>query len=233
MFTTLFYTPIYNALVYIIGHIPNGDVGVAIVVLTVLINLVLAPLKLGASRTQRVMKSIQSEQDRIKKEFKDPKEQMREMSALYKKHNINPLSSFLAVLIQIPVVIGLYQVFVYGFPIDPAYLYSFVSNPASVSTTFLGLIDLTQKSIPLAVIAGALQFALAYLMPAPAESDEPSFSNDFAKSMHFQSKYFLPILITFVAYTISSVVALYLIVSNASSICVELYPKVKRLIGKE
>lgn len=228
MFTLLFYTPIYNALVFIIDHVPNGDVGIAVIVLTVIINALLAPLKMGASRTQHVMKGIQAEQDAIKKKHTDPREQMAAMSALYKKHNINPFSSFLAVILQIPVVIGLYQVFVYGFPIDPAYLYAFVPNPSVVSTMFLGLIDLTQKSIPLAVVAGITQFGLAQLMPAPAATTEASFSNDFAKSLHFQSKYFLPLLIGFVAYTISSVVALYLIVSNLSSMVVEFYARMHR-----
>jgi YidC/Oxa1 family membrane protein insertase len=231
MFTTFFYTPIYNALVYIIGHVPGGDVGVGVIILTLVINIVLAPLKLGASRTQRVMREIQGEQDAIKKKHTDPREQMAAMSALYKKHNINPFSSFLAVLVQIPVVIGLYQVFVYGFPIDPAYLYSFVSAPEVVSTMLLGVVDLTQKSIVLAAIAAITQFALAQLMPEPSTSGEASFSNDFAKSLHFQSKYFLPLLIGFVAYTVSSVVALYLIVTNVASICIELYPYVKGFVG--
>jgi YidC/Oxa1 family membrane protein insertase len=232
MFTAIFYTPFYNALVYIIGHIPHGDVGLAVIVLTVLINIALAPLKLGASRTQKVMRDIQGEQDAIKKKFTDPKEQMKAMSELYKKHGVNPLASFLAVLIQLPIIIGLYQVFVYGFPIDPAYLYSWVSNPETVTTTFLGFADLTQKSLSLAVLAGISQFALAFLMPAPAESSEASFANDFAKSMYFQSKYFLPVFMAFIAYSISSVVALYLIVSNIASACVEVYPKVKQLLAR-
>lgn len=226
MFTALFYTPIYNALVYVIGHVPHGDVGLSVIVVTVLLSVILAPLKIDASRTQRVMRALQGEQDAIKKQHSDPRAQMKALSELYKKHNVKPFSSLLTVLVQIPIVIALYQVFVYGFPIDSSYLYSFVSAPSVVRMEFLGLFDLSAKSMILAVIAGVTQYGLALLMPAPATSNEQSFANDFAKSMHIQMKYFLPVLMAVVAYTISSVVALYLIVSNVASILIELYPRV-------
>lgn len=225
MFTTLFYTPLYNALVYVLGHVPHGDVGLSVIVVTVLLSVILAPLKIDASRTQRVMRTLQPEQDAIKKKHSDPREQMKALSALYKKHHVKPFSSLLAVMVQIPIVIALYQVFVYGFPVDPAYLYSFVSAPEEVRMQFLGLFDLGAKSIVLALLAGVTQYGLSHLMPSPAETTEQSFANDFAKSMHMQAKYFLPVLMAFVAYTISSVVALYLIVSNIASIMIELYPR--------
>jgi YidC/Oxa1 family membrane protein insertase len=94
---------------------------------------------------------------------------------------------------------------------------------------FVGLIDLTKKSIVLALLAGITQFIQAHIMAAnmAPQSKEPSFANDLAKSMTFQTKYILPIFITFVSYAASSAIALYWVTSNVFSICQELYVRRK------
>jgi YidC/Oxa1 family membrane protein insertase len=218
----LIYTPLYNALVYIVGHVPLGDVGIALIILTVIVKTLLHPLSRNAQKTQIVMKEIQPQLAEIKKKYeKDPVAQYREMSALYKQNDIRPLGSFMLIFLQIPIILGLYQVFIHGgLPaIDPNLLYSFVSVPESVSMSFLGVVDLAQKSIVLAIIAGAFQSLQGFLLPQPAMTDEKSFANDFAKSLQLQTKYVFPVLIAFISYTASSAVAVYFIVSSIFSIC--------------
>lgn len=228
LFNTIIYTPLYNGLVALLSFVPNGDVGIALIILTIAVKLALSPLAQKGSRTQRVMKEIQPQVDAIRKNETDPRKQMAELQALYKKHEVNPFSMFLLILIQIPVLIGLYVVFSHGgLPaIDSAYLYSFVAVPPTVSMMFLGFLDMTVRSIPLALAVGISQYFYAGVMPNTEPTGEKgSFSHDFGKSMQMQIKYVFPFIIGFVAFSISSGVALYLLVSNLFSIMQELYFK--------
>ncbi|MFM2414413.1 MAG: hypothetical protein RI911_106 [Candidatus Parcubacteria bacterium] len=221
------YIPLYSLLVWIISVIPGGDVGLALVILTLIIRFLLLPLSIKTSKAQKVLREIQPKLDEIKKKYTDQREMAEKTMALYREHNVNPFSAILIPLVQIPVIIGLYVVFANGgLPtITPEYLYWFVSIPETVSMHFLGVIDMAAKSIPLAILAGISQYAYAQVMPAPQIQNEPSFANDFAKGMQLQMTYVLPIVIGFVAYSISAAVALYLLVGNVFSFCTELYLK--------
>lgn len=221
------YIPLYSALVFVIGHIPGGDVGIALVIVTIIVRSLLLPLALKTSRAQKVLRDLQPKLDEIKKKYTDQREMAEKTMALYREHNVSPFSAILIPLIQIPVIIGLYVVFANGgLPhITPEYLYSFVSVPSVVSMHFLGLIDMASKSLVLAVLAGASQYMYARVMPKPQSQSEPSFAGDFAKGMHVQMTYVLPFIIGFVAYSISAAVALYLIVGNVFSFCSELYTR--------
>lgn len=141
------------------------------------------------------------------------------MLALYKKHGVHPLSGFLTLLIQLPVIFSLYWIFYRGgLPvIDTTILYSFIPQPESVSMHLFDVIDLTAKSIPLAFLAGATQFVHAWIaMEPPQTNTKPgeSLKDDVMRSLHIQTRYILPVVIMVVAYSISSAVALYWTVSN-------------------
>jgi len=86
----------------------------------------------------------------------DKQKQAAATMALYKERGVNPFSGFLLILIQIPIIIALYQIFLKnGLPvIETGILYSFVPAPENVSISFLGLIDITKKSLFLALLAG-------------------------------------------------------------------------------
>ena len=130
------------------------------------------------------------------------------------------------VLIQIPFIFALYYVFFKGLNFDGSLLYSFIKTPEKINTIFLGLIDISQKSLVLAVLAGVSQFFQAHYMPKPPAQDgsKPgSFQESFAKSMQVQMKYVFPFVVTFIAYSISGAVALYWIVSNMFTIGQQIY----------
>lgn len=218
----LFY-PIYNGLVALFAFAPWVDAGLAIIFITLIVRLILFPLSKKAVVAQIEMQLIAPELQKIKDKYADNKEeQARQTLALYKEKGVNPFSGIFVLLIQLPVVFALYRIFLYtGFPkIDSSILYSFVHVPAHVSTIFLGM-DLTQKSVILAFLAALATFFQMKLatarMPKPAKGAK-SFSDDLARSMQTQMKYFLPILVFFIAYKISGVIALYWLTTNLFTI---------------
>jgi len=231
IFHTVVYTPLYNALIALLDIGPWVDMGVAVIVLTLIVKTAMFPLSLKAARTQRVMKDLESPMKELREKYKDNREEQgRRLLALYRDNNVNPFSSFLVLFIQLPVILGLYFVFLKGgLPtIDPTLLYSFVPQPGSdVSMHFLGLIDLTAKNIPLAILAGISQHFQARLaLPDLAPKKEnATFQEDFARSLQVQMKYVLPFVIMFVAYVASAAVALYWITSNIFAIGQEIHVK--------
>jgi membrane protein insertase Oxa1/YidC/SpoIIIJ len=106
-------------------------------------------------------------------------------------------------------------------------LYSFVHAPLSVNMVFLGLIDISHKSIILALLAGLSTYLQVRIANSAGNTASPAAESDMAKAMRVQMQYFLPALMAFVAYTISSGVAIYLITSNLFAIAQEYYIKKK------
>lgn len=227
-FSTIVTTPLYNGMVLLMGALPWADLGVVIILFTCIIRLVLFPLAQKSVKTQIVMQEIQPKLDAIKEQFKgDPQQQAARTMAAYKENGLNPFASILFMFIQIPIIFGLYFMFLHaGFPsIDSNFLYSFVHVPAGVDTMFLGFIDMTVKSLPIAILAGVFQFIQAQLMkmPKPKQDDKPSFGKEFTKSLNFQMKYVFPLIIIFVAAALPASIALYWATSNVFSIVQELY----------
>lgn len=213
------------------------DVGIAVIVLTILVKTALFPLSMKAARTQRVMKELEAPMKEIKEKYKDNREEQgRKLLELYREKKINPFSSFLVLFIQLPVIFGLYFLFLKGgLPeVNMDLLYSFVPKPQDISMYFLGLVDMAGKNVPLAILAGVTQhFQARYALP-PVEprKETATFQEDFARSLQVQMKYVLPIIIIFVAYVASAAVALYWITSNIFAIGQELYVKKQMEIEK-
>lgn len=225
---TFFFDPVYNSLIFFIDVVRNGDVGLAIVCTVILVKLLILPLSLKAARTQIIMRELEPKLTKIKEEYKDKKELLAiKTMELYKEAKVNPIAMLLTFFIQIPLVIALYLA-VYrggGIPlpeINTALLYSFIPTPESVNMIFLGFMDITAKSIPLALLASITQYLHTHLsMPALKPRDpkaEPNFKEDFARSMQIQMKYVMPALIFVAAYTISAAIALYFTISNIMAI---------------
>ncbi len=236
IYHTLISTPLYNGLILLMDGIPWADAGIAIILFTFLVKLILFPLSKKAVVTQIRMKRIEPEMTRIKQQFKnDRQRQALETMNLYKTQNINPFSGILLVFIQLPIIFALYSVFLHsGLPVvNTDLLYSFVKVPV-VNMIFLGWVNIAQKSIILSVIAAVCQFLQIRLtMPkvAPKAADHvPSFQDDLARSMNTQMKYVFPLIIFFIAYKASVTVALYLIVSSLFTIGQELWIRRKMVV---
>lgn len=232
---TFFFDPIYNALIFFVGHMPGGDVGLAIIATIVVVKVVLLPLAISAAKTQKVMRKIEPRLREMKEQYKDDKEaQAKEMMKIYQEEKLNPFASILLLFIQIPVVIALYFAVYNGggiaLPqINTDLLYDFVKVAVIPSMEFLGRFDITERSIVLALLAGIAQyFYTAQTLPKLPPRDKekaPDFKEDFTRNMHLQMKYVMPVLITGIAFTLPAMIALYFFVSNLVSIILEFYVK--------
>lgn len=226
------YEPLYNLLMLFVGIFPGHSVGLAIILLTIIVKLVLYPLTAKSIRAQQEMRKLEPHLKGLREKHKGDKQKLAQSTmALYQEHGVSPFTGCLPMLIQIPIIIGLYIVFLKGLgAVDGEILYSFVQAPLSLDMHFL-LFDLAGKSLVLALLAGATQYyqtdiSLGKQAPVSAnDSGKPSFQEDFARSMQVQMRYVLPIIIGFVAYTTSAAVALYWVTSNILSIAQELYLK--------
>lgn len=224
LFHTFLYNPLYNGLIFLVGIMPGGDVGLAVIVLTIFVKLILFPLSLRAARTQILMRSLEDEIAAIKETYKDRQEQAVKTMELYRREKVNPFSSFLLILIQLPVIFALYFVFVRGAlpAIHTDLLYSFIHTPKTVDLIFLGLFDLSAHSIILALLAGITQFIQASISFSKGPHVKGS-EKTMAHVMQMQMKYFFPILIAYIAYRFYAAVALYWVTSNIFAIGQELY----------
>lgn len=236
LFHTVFYNPIYNALVALVALVPGSDVGIAIILLTIAIRLILLPFSLKAARTQRAMKILEPKIKSLKEIHKGNKEKEAiETLALYKEAEVNPFASILIAFIQIPILLALYWVFTYEpFPaINSARLYFFTPIPHSASLEFLGLISVVGKSLFLAVFAGLTQLLQAHmaLKGTMKPSEGGGLQGDFQKVMGMQLKYVFPFIIGAISYSTSGAVALYFIATNLAGSVQEWH--VRRTIIKE
>ena len=192
------------------------------------------------------MRELEPVFKKIKEDHKDnQEEQARKMMELYKEHGLNPATGCLTMIIQLPIILGLYWVFrdiqVHPDVIDATvnasrvlassilnmqFVYPFIPVPALIETHFLGLIDMTAKSIPLALLAGLTQYFQSKLsMPGerPTLQSSGSFKDDLAQNLKFQMRYIFPFMVAIFAYSISAAVALYWVTSNTFTVVHEIF----------
>ena len=225
--TTIFYTPLYNALVYILDIMPGKDLGLAVIVFTCVVKFVLLPLSRSSVKTQIKMKALEPELNKIKEKTANNRdEQARQIMAFYKANDLNPFSGFFLILIQFPIIFALAAIFYRsGLPhIDQTQLYSFVSVPSEVKTMFLGFLDVTKTNIALSILVGITQFVQIRLsVPAFKPTGNGGKQEDFAKSMNTNIRFVMPAFVFFISLGLTSAISLYWITSNVFAILQELY----------
>jgi len=221
LFNTVLYQPLFNILILLYLYLPGHDFGIAIVVLTVLIKLVFYPLGGQAIRSQKALSELQPKIEEIQKKYKENKEEQAKATLdLYKKEKINPFSGCLPLLIQLPILIALYQVFWRGFQIEQmSYLYSFVSNPGTINPGFLGLVNLSQPNIFLTILAGIAQFIQSKMtIPKKGQATTKGRAQGMAGMMQKQMLYFFPALTVFILWKLPSAIGLYWVTTTVFSI---------------
>jgi len=211
--------------------LPFIDAGIAVILFTILVKLIIFPLSKSAISTQFKMRQLAPKLEEIKEKNKEDKqEQAKKTLELYKENKINPFASIFLIFIQLPIILSLYYVFLKSdFPnVNTELLYSFISKPENISVMFLGLVDITSKSWILAFAAAITNFfQIRFSVPkyVPKERKDgkgPSFKEDLAKSMNVQMRYVFPVVVLFIAYSISGAIALYWTTSNLFMIGQEL-----------
>ena len=211
-FQTIFYQPILNLLIFLYNVIPGSDLAVAIILLTIIIKIILHPLSKQSIKGQKSLQDLQPKIEEIKQQYGDDRERMgKEMMQLYKDHKVNPLSSCLPLLLQLPFLIAVFHVFKSGFGEKTlALVYPFITTPQAVNS----IIELSSPNWYLAIMAGAAQFLQTKMMMA----DKPQMQTPGAKDesmsaiMSKQMMYFMPLITVFIGLTLPGGVALYILV---------------------
>ncbi len=217
IFNTILVRPLFNLLVVLYNFLPGHDFGVAIILLTVIVRLVLYPIAQKGIKAQKAQKDLQPQISALQKKYKDKKEkQAQELIKLYRENKVNPASGCLPLLIQLPVLIALFQVLRLGInPETLGFLYSFVAVPENINSSFLGLVDLGATSLWLGLLAGITQFVQGkMILPDTSKAQK----GDFAGAMNKQMIYAMPVITVLVAARFPAGLALYWTVSNLFTI---------------
>jgi YidC/Oxa1 family membrane protein insertase len=214
---TILYKPLFNALIFLVWLIPGHNVGVAIILLTIVVRLILLPSSLKSARQQKRMQDLQPQIKELQEKYKDDKQkQSQALMEFYKENKINPLGSCLPLLIQLPILIILYYVFINGLNTSRFdLLYSWMPRPEFINTAFLGL-DLSQPDkYILPIIAGVLQFIQGWQM---APKKKPGETMEMAQTISRQMLFIMPLFTVFIAGKFPAALPLYWIVTTVFAI---------------
>lgn len=199
--------------------------GIAIIVLTILIKFMLWPLMSSSLKSQKAMQQLQPKLDALKVQYGDDREGLsKAMMALYQEEKVNPLASCLPIFIQLPVLIALYRVLFHGFDTEALnQLYPFIHNPGTINSTFLGMVDLGQKNIWLAVIAGLLQFVQTKMLmmrqpPKQVAKSEGAQDESMLASMNKSMMYMMPAMTILIGIKLPGGLTLYWVTVTLFSI---------------
>lgn len=220
LFHVVLYQPIFNVFVGLYNIVPGHDLGVVILLTTVLVRVVVFPLTYKYIQAQRSMMLLNPKLAELRKQYADDKQKQAQATMeLYKEHKINPLTSCLPLLLQLPIIIALYQVMSAGIVSSnlETILYSFVRNPGTINPVTVGLISLATPQIVLAVLAGLAQFLQARLMmtpPAVKGAGAGGKDEDMAATMNKQMMYVMPVMTVFIGMRLPAGLALYWLFST-------------------
>lgn len=219
LYNEIIYRPILNLLVWLYNTVPGHDLGIAIVLVTAAIRLILAPFLSKSIESQKAMQALQPKLNDLREKHKDDKEaQGRAMMELYREHKVNPVGSCLPVLFQLPVLIALYQVLIKALHGNLEGLYAHVFNPGTLNPLFLKTLDLSKASIILAVLAGVLQYVQTKMMLPKEESSDTT-----TRLMNKQALYMFPAITVFIAWKLPAGLPLYWVVNTLVTIAQQWY----------
>jgi len=224
VFNILLYQPLFNFLILLYQYLPIHDFGIAIIVLTLFIRLILYPSTNQALRSQIALSQLQPKIQEIQKKYKqDLAKQSQALFQLYRDEKINPLSGIFPLLVQLPILIALFYVFqTFKDGLNPAelrLLYDFVSLPAINHPTFLGLLNLANPSFFLAILAGFFQYLQQkMLLPSKFNPASQNPQAQFSQLLQKQMLYFFPIITVFILLTLPGALGLYWLSTTIFSI---------------
>lgn len=223
-FKIILYEPLLNLLVFFYNIIPGHDLGVAIIILTVVIKLLLFPLSRKGVKAQKSLQIVQPKIEAIKKKYAHDKEkQTQVIMNFYKENKVNPFSSCLPLLVQLPILIAVFQVFRVGLTSVELPIYSFIYNPGSLNVMSFNFLNLAEPSIFLAVVTAILQYFQTKLMsvdkpPEKFVKQGGAKDENMMSMMNKQMKYMMPAITLFIGMTLPSGLMLYWLVSVLISI---------------
>ena len=240
LFRTFITKPLLNGLILIASVMPGYNLGLAIIILTVIVKLLLFVPTQHALEGQRKMQLVQPKMDALKKKYKDdPKKMQEETMKIWKEFGVNPMQSCLPMLVQFPILIGLFFTIRDGsiLALSQHLLYEPYQNLSwTFGTNFLGL-SLTKPSVyifpPLLMVMQFLQMKLSFAInKKKQEKQGKKQEKETMSQQEIQQKvmmYGLPLMIGFFAIRFPAAVSLYWGVSTVFAIFQQLYVNRKDL----
>ncbi|PIR44354.1 hypothetical protein COV23_00330 [Candidatus Wolfebacteria bacterium CG10_big_fil_rev_8_21_14_0_10_31_9] len=205
LFNTILYEPLFKLLLFIYQNLSFNDLGVAIIILTILIRIILYPIFYKGAKDQSIMQKIAPKLKEIQTKHKDDKEkQVQATMALYKEHKVNPFSSFILLLVQLPILIALFKAFSTGIQTTE------ILNPLS-----FGLINLTKANFVIIALAAIAQYWQSKLA---IPKTEKSFKNlSAAERIGQQMVYIGPAITVIFLLRLPSALGLYWLTTSVFS----------------
>ncbi|MDL2271878.1 membrane protein insertase YidC, partial [Desulfovibrio sp. OttesenSCG-928-I05] len=201
-FFSIISRPLIAMLKFFNGYVHNW--GIAIIILTVLIKILLWPLSHKSYKSMQQMKKLQPMMLKLKEKYKDDKEALnREMMQLYRTYKVNPMGGCLPILVQIPVFFGLYQGLMNAIELRHA---AFV--PTLPFTDWVWLADLSAKDpyYITPIIMGGTMFLQQWLTPTTGDPTQKKIMM------------FMPLIFTVLFLNFPSGLVVYWLTNNVISI---------------
>jgi YidC/Oxa1 family membrane protein insertase len=209
---------------------PFHDLGLAIILLTIIIRTLLLLPSHKALKSQRKLQEIQPHLTHLREKYKDNQEMLaKETMAIWKEHKVNPFGSCLPLLIQFPILIALFYVIQTGLNPDNSYL---LYEPlkgfsiANINVMFMGFLDLTKvNAFALPLFVGAMQFLQMKLAMAKSEKNKAKDNKpkkNETEMMNNMMLYVMPVMIAVFTASVPAGVGLYWSVSTMYGIVQQL-----------
>ena len=183
-----------------------GNYGISLIILTVIVKLVLYPLYAKQIKSTANMSDMSEKSKEIQRRYANDKEKMNEeMQKLYAESGFNPMSGCLPMLIQFPIIMGLFALLrnpMKYMPSDPALMFA---NHES----FLWIKDLAQPDLIILPIAAGLATFFAFSMNSAMTMQQPGANPGQQKAMNAIMKYFFPLSILWLARSYPAGLAIY------------------------
>ena len=234
LFNELLYRPLFNSMVFFYNTIPGANIGLALILTTLVVRILMIPLYRASIKSQREIAIIQPILKELQTKYKDDRQKLsEEMLKAYKEHNVNPFAGILLLFVQIPILIAIYNVSLNIFkPENYPALYSFITLPETFNPQFFGLLNVADsKNIILALLVGISQYYQIKLIISRTKSAKPKEIKkskkkksdkpeepDFATTLNKQMLFMMPILVTIFAYSFPAAMSLYWITTTLFTI---------------
>src|SRR3989338_483688 len=215
-------TPINNLLIFLYG-ISGQNLGLAIILLTVIVRGILVPVTIPSLRSAKKVQEHKPHLDKLKEKHKDKQKLQLAQLDLYKQHGVNPAAGCLPQVAQLLVLIALYQVF-----IDFINTGQFNGHSLNLNFFWLNLGKPDQYYI-LPILAGLTQLIFSFMMTSGLESHLKAPKNkkekkkeedsmEMAQSMQQQMLYLMPAMTVIIALKFPSGLALYWVITTLFSL---------------
>ncbi len=232
----ILYRPIYNTLIFLTSILPGHDLGLAIIVLTILMRVILLIPNQKALEQQKQMQKLQPKIAEIQKKYEGNQQKIGEETLkLWKEYKVNPAGSCLPILIQLPILIALYNAIANGLQVSSTY---FLYPPLKgfsidqINSFFLGILDLSKPNLYiLPILLAVLQYiqmrlSFANAAKKQAKNTPPKAKGDMPDAGAVTSKvmtYIFPLLIALMSIGFPAGIAVYWGVSTLFGIGQQLW----------